>query len=1081
MKILKLRFKNLNSLYGEWQIDFTVPDYTSNGIFALTGPTGAGKSTVLDAICLALYGATPRLGKITKNNNEIMSRQTGECYAEVTFESQAGTYVCHWSQHRARKKAQGKLADAKHEISDAVSGELLEAKKKLVAETIENKTGMDFDRFTRSILLAQGGFDTFLKADVEQKSKILEQITGTEIYTHISRKVHERQKEQREQLALLQAKTAGIIVLDDEQEAELSMANAESKKRAQYVQEKVSTSNKAIVWINGISALKNELNELEQENKQLAIDLEAFKAARLRLQWAGKAAKFDGEYATLSASRKQQVLDKESYQQAQLKLPEFQLGVKNQEVVYDASSQTIVTLKKQYKELLPLLQQVRTMDQQIRDKNNNIAQKEDDYQISAKKINLEKATLEAIEEKLKKQNQALGLIDDYLNAHASDEILVTQFSAIEVQLKQLMAVQKSKKSQQTILNAKQQDAIQAEKVLQQQQDLLLSATQEYDNVQQQLATKKNDLEALLEGRLLREYHQQKEALFREQILLNKIADLESERHKLEDGTMCPLCGSLEHPFADGNIPQPDAIEQAIASITQRLKDAEKLETAIKHYEVIEKQLIEQLNQLDKKKIAARNDKDNASNAVENAQKELASLTLQFNELSQSSLQQVKPFSITSLEEVSISELLNDLSQRLERWNKQQQKKDNAQQQCDTLHDQLKQLKTHYEAQSQVQADKQAELKALGDDCQQQVLQRQELFANKQPDVEQEQLEKQLHKAEQQENEQRSKLEQDKQLLSTAQTRLSTLLKQIEVRETELSQLENNFKQALIQADFSNETHFLDRRLSTQARDDLANKAKTLDEKHINLQARQKDRQTRLHDEQAKKITEQSLESLQIEYDDLTLELKQLNTDITTIDNQLNNNQQAKAAIKDQQEKINQQQQECHRWDKLHGLIGSADGKKFRNFAQGLTFELMVSHANRQLEKMTDRYLLIRDEEQALELNVIDNYQAGEIRSSRNLSGGESFIVSLSLALGLSKMASHKVRVDSLFLDEGFGTLDEDALDTALETLSSLQQDGKLIGIISHVAALKERISTQISVVPLSSGKSVIKGPGCIML
>jgi len=119
-------------------------------------------------------------------------------------------------------------------------------------------------------------------------------------------------------------------------------------------------------------------------------------------------------------------------------------------------------------------------------------------------------------------------------------------------------------------------------------------------------------------------------------------------------------------------------------------------------------------------------------------------------------------------------------------------------------------------------------------------------------------------------------------------------------------------------------------------------------------------------------------------------------------------------------------------------IGSADGKKYRNFAQGLTFELMVSHANRQLEKMTDRYLLIRNEKQPLELNVVDSYQAGEIRSTKNLSGGESFIVRLTLALELSKMANQKVWVDSLFLDEGFGTLDEEALETALETLSGLQ-------------------------------------------
>ena len=173
-----------------------------------------------------------------------------------------------------------------------------------------------------------------------------------------------------------------------------------------------------------------------------------------------------------------------------------------------------------------------------------------------------------------------------------------------------------------------------------------------------------------------------------------------------------------------------------------------------------------------------------------------------------------------------------------------------------------------------------------------------------------------------------------------------------------------------------------------------------------------------------------------------------------------------------------QQRECSRWDLLHEIIGSADGKKYRNFAQGLTLEIVIGYANRQLQKMTDRYLLIRDETQPLELNVIDNYQAGEIRSTKNLSGGESFIVSLSLALGLSHMAGENVRVDSLFLDEGFGMLDEEALDTALETLAGLQQEGKLIGMISHVPALKERIGTRIQVTPQTGGRSRISGPGC---
>ncbi len=109
MRILQIRFKNLNSLAGEWTIDLTHPAFLSDGIFVITGPTGAGKTTILDAVCLALYGRTPRLPRVTKSENEIMSRQTGECFAEVTFETRSGTFRCHWRQWRARKKASGEF------------------------------------------------------------------------------------------------------------------------------------------------------------------------------------------------------------------------------------------------------------------------------------------------------------------------------------------------------------------------------------------------------------------------------------------------------------------------------------------------------------------------------------------------------------------------------------------------------------------------------------------------------------------------------------------------------------------------------------------------------------------------------------------------------------------------------------------------------------------------------------------------------------------------------------------------------------------------------------------------------------
>ncbi len=212
MRILGVRFKNLNSLTGEWHVDFTHPAYESDGIFAITGPTGAGKTTILDAVCLGLYGRTPRLDKVTKSSNEIMSRQTGECFAEVTFETQKGRYRCHWSQRRARKQAEGELQQARHEIADADSGAVLESKITQVGEFIEKATGMNFERFTRSMLLAQGGFAAFLQAPPDDRAPILEQITGAEIYSRISMKVHERRAEERDKLELLQAELKGIQV-----------------------------------------------------------------------------------------------------------------------------------------------------------------------------------------------------------------------------------------------------------------------------------------------------------------------------------------------------------------------------------------------------------------------------------------------------------------------------------------------------------------------------------------------------------------------------------------------------------------------------------------------------------------------------------------------------------------------------------------------------------------------------------------------------------------------------------------------------------------------------------------------------
>ncbi|MCI5228208.1 MAG: chromosome segregation protein SMC, partial [Candidatus Electrothrix sp. AX2] len=176
MRILRLRLQNLNSLTGKWELDFTDPAFTGNGIFAITGPTGSGKTTILDAVCLALYGRTPRLDRVTKGGNEIMSRQKGECSAEVEFATIKGNFRCFWSQHRSRKKADGNLQPPKRELSclDTPKKNILANTINEVARLVEEYTGMDFKRFTRSMLLAQGDFAAFLQASQDERAPILQ-------------------------------------------------------------------------------------------------------------------------------------------------------------------------------------------------------------------------------------------------------------------------------------------------------------------------------------------------------------------------------------------------------------------------------------------------------------------------------------------------------------------------------------------------------------------------------------------------------------------------------------------------------------------------------------------------------------------------------------------------------------------------------------------------------------------------------------------------------------------------------------------------------------------------------------------
>jgi len=1078
MKILELRFCNLNSLYGGWRIDFRDPEYVSNGIFALTGPTGAGKSTILDALCLALYGSTPRLGKITKSGNDIMSRQTGECFAEVLFEAGAGLYRCHWSQHRSRRKAEGDLQAPRHEIAEGGGeGRVLENQLSRTARLIQDITGMDFDQFSRSILLAQGGFDTFLKADPEQKSRILEQITGTAVYTEISRAVHERLREEKEKLALLQAESSAFVLLTPEEAEALELELRALKKRDDETASLKKKTDAALLWRRSMEELRAEISALTGEAKRSEEDLAAFLPERTRLARSLRAAELEAPYAALSDLRGRMKADRARLVETGETLDRLNRDSEVHKQAFDRAAAATLDIRREMDESAPLRQKVRTLDQSLNLKALSLRKGEEDIRKDESLLEQYGQRKRDEQTRKKKAEESLASCLSYLEEHRADEDLASSLAVFEDQLDRLFHMSRELDSKKSALKSTAEKTAGAEERLKNNSAALEKSREKLALIRAGLDRVKKETEDRLAGRQLKEYRAEQETLRQEHLFRLRIAGLEGEREKLEDGRPCPLCGAVDHPYARGNFPRPDGTEVRIGQISLIIGRAEELETSRRGLESEEKTALQELAEAEKLDAgdnselnAARKSLQELNDAARKGEEELKALE-------QSLLERLHPFGIRELPRQP-SDVTASLRNRLSLWREMTGRREETERLISRIEGEITGQEALIEAGRTGLEGKKAARTTLEQEIREERDRRRELFGDRDPDAEEHRLREALKKAEELSDGMRAAYEEGERKILSAGTLRRELASRTAAGAKELEALESGFPGRLTSAGFGNEEEYLTARLSSGERESLESRARALDERQSGLTLRLKDRRDRLQKEEDKELSPLDLTSLEEESGDLQKTLDGIRDSMAALKHRLGENASAGERLKEKQRTMEALRKECLRWEKLHGLIGSADGKKFRNFAQGLTFEIMVSHANRQLGRMTDRYLLLRDRTEPLELNVMDNYQAGEIRSTRNLSGGESFIISLSLALGLSGMAGRKVRVDSLFLDEGFGTLDEDALETALETLSSLQREGKLIGVISHVPALKERISTQIGISPLSGGKSVISGPGC---
>lgn len=1080
MKIVSLRFKNLNSLAGEWQIDFTRQEFETDGIFLISGPTGSGKTTILDAICLALYGRTPRLANFSANSNEIMHSSSNDCMAEVTFETSTGRYRSMWAQKRTGPRAKIPFNAAIYKLENADTENCLGSTLSFLREETPKIIGMDFEQFTRSMLLAQGNFSAFLQSVPNERAKILEQITGTEIYSRISKKIYRLAGEKADAIKLKMAEMQGIAVLTEEQEREL---RAEYKKCANLekeLDERCAVQANAIDWLRKIRLLSAELDNLRSEEKAAEKENSAFAQNREVISRATRAEAVAPLWDAYKSVRARYDKTYNDFADQDGKLPGFEDARDRADKLAREARAKKENAGSLYNEAMLKWEGARNLDKiierqqgQLREENAALVREKDKYQEMLRRK-------DEIGIQLKDASARFEALSAWLAQHDQAENLDGVIAALEQKLAGLEKCRQNGREKKAALEKASAARTEKSATL---DALRLKIANMRKNRQAADAKSQNaasELEDLLAGKTLEQLRARRDELAteRNRLILLGSKNVEDLRAGLVDGEACPVCGAVHHPFAKGNIPQTAEVDGQIRAVNDIIEKA--LEQ--------ERQINDQQKAADKiaYAILGEENKENLLTAelaiceenIGQLECECRKIGTEFGTIENECFAMIGDLGIGR--ETGLERALDLLrAKNVEIRNKRKEKIENetvAARLTERLEAENNALKTH---EARILEIRQV-LARLEKDISEQINQR-EMKYGAISEAEVKKIGDAAAKASNEEDAAVKKLESAVSAFAACQSQLELLRGQLTEQKAELGEKARLFKDALAEQGFADETAFLAASLSKTELEALRAQEKRLETRLIEIGGALKDKASSLEIEKARNLTPETLETMEARQK-ADQEARERNIgNKGQLELKIRQNEEAKAVRGEREELLERMKKDYDVYKELNDLIGSAEGDKFKRFAQGLTFEILIAHANQQLAKMNDRYLLLMDKSSPLELNIIDNYQGGEIRSIKNLSGGETFIVSLALALGLANMSSKKTAVDSLFLDEGFGTLDENTLETALETLESLKREGKLIGIISHVPALRERLSTRLDVIPAGGGKSRIEGPGCARL
>ncbi len=1108
MKINSVRFKNINSLQGEWKIDFTQPPFVDNGVFAITGATGAGKTTLLDAICVALYQQTPRLGSINKNTNELMTRGTADCLAEVEFEVKGVGYRAFWSQRRSRNKVDGNLQDSVVELVQISDGKILASQVKKMSALIETITGLDFARFTKSMMLSQGQFAAFLNAAANERAELLEELTGTEIYGLISERVHQKFSDSKNALAQLVARSEGVELLTEEQIIELSQQQKDLLVTVQETEAELKQMQALQQWLFACDKNQQSQKQLDQQLTQVLQEQEAQTENLLRLKQSQPAEKLQPSHQLLqqaSASLDQckeqlNLLNDNKKAEEATALSVFNIAAEK-ETGYNSAKKDFQT----FEELLNTT--ILPLDLEIQQLAGSLIKEKQDIDLLKQKQLNDQQGIAQLQNDIKIEQNNLAACQSYLARHPQAEKISYQLPVWKNQITRIEPLQSnSQKINQSILQLQKDGAV-AE---QQATDLNNSIVQKA-NQKAQAQAHAEALQALIAQQLLpnfdaeltltefrKQYAEYAQQLKDVDVMLDqerKIVDLTQQRNQLQKNQECPLCGSREHPkvelYQALNVSETEQRKINLTNTQQRLKEqAEKLKQDSADYKqaliTVENQ--QQLLEAEEKNLVLlQQQQDKLIQHIDRESQQQVAINTELSELLQTLNHQLNECGLSLPEIHQLTDWLNYQTQAFEEWKKQKDSEQGLNQSIELLRQKISQAQKYCE-QEQSKLSQQIQTYNEHETYLTQ-LREKRLSLLPDPDTNHARASaKEL--LEQKEKWMKESLMQRQQAEQTLQSTLA----QIELGQKQLGSLEITFAekyqqwQSMLQTScFDTEEAFIAALLEPKQREALLALEQDLKERTAHfttLLEQSKSEALALKENQPElsleKFNQQLREELNEQFDEQFDELSEsesIEASIQNLQQDLKNHAQTQGEVRhllasDQQKREQQAElfnqidvarQDYDDISYLHSLIGSQKGDKFRRFAQGLTLDHLVYLANRQLDRLHGRYLLQRKQSEALELQVLDTWQGDNVRDTKTLSGGEGFLVSLALALALSDLVSHKTSIESLFLDEGFGTLDSETLDTALNALDQLNASGKMIGVISHIEAMKERIPVQIKV------------------